>query len=89
VRETGLVDYTCDGQIFVLAPKGLPAPLQARLNAELATALDDRQVRERLVGFGLVVPESRRNTVAALKKHIDDFQATYDKLIVELGIEAQ
>jgi tripartite-type tricarboxylate transporter receptor subunit TctC len=89
VRETGLVDYTCEGQIFVLAAKGMPAPLQARLNAEFATALDDKDVRERLVGFGLGVPESRQNTVAALKKHIDDFQATYDKLIVELGIEAQ
>jgi tripartite-type tricarboxylate transporter receptor subunit TctC len=89
VRETGLVDYTCDGQIFVLAPKGMPAPLQARLNAAFATALDDSQVRERLVGFGLGVPDSRHNSVAALKKHIDDFQATYDKLIDELGIEAQ
>ena len=89
VRETGLVDYTCEGQIFVLAPKGLPAPLQARLNGEFVAALDDPQVRERLVGFGLGVPESRRNTVAALRKHIDDFQATYDKLITELGIEAQ
>ena len=89
VRETGLVDYTCEGQIFVLAPKGLPAPLQAKLNAEFATALDDKEVRERLVGFGLGVPESRQNTVAALKKHIDDFQATYDKLIDELGIQAQ
>jgi tripartite-type tricarboxylate transporter receptor subunit TctC len=89
VRETGLVDYTCEGQIFVLAPKGLPAPLQARLNGEFAAALDDAQVRERLVGFGLGVPESRQNTVAALKKHIDDFQATYDKLISEFGIEAQ
>jgi tripartite-type tricarboxylate transporter receptor subunit TctC len=89
VRETGLVDYTCEGQIFVLAPKGLPPALQARLNSEFATALDDRQVRERLIGFGLGVPESRQNTVAALKQHIDDFQATYDKLIDELGIEAQ
>ena len=89
VRETGLVDYTCEGQIFVLAPKGLPPPLQARLNAEFAAALDDRQVRERLIGFGLGVPESRQNTVAALKKHIDDFQATYGKLIDELGIQAQ
>jgi tripartite-type tricarboxylate transporter receptor subunit TctC len=89
VRETGLVDYTCEGQIFVLGPKGLPSALQARLNAEFATALDDRQVRERLVGFGLGVPESRQNTVAALKQHIDDFQATYDRLIDELGIEAQ
>jgi tripartite-type tricarboxylate transporter receptor subunit TctC len=89
VRETGLVDYTCEGQIFVLAPKGLPAPLQALLNATFATALDDKDVRERLIGFGLGVPESRQNTVAALKKHIDDFQATYDKLITELGIVAQ
>jgi tripartite-type tricarboxylate transporter receptor subunit TctC len=89
VRETGLVDYTCEGQIFVLAPKGLPPALQARLNSEFAIALDDRQVRERLIGFGLGVPESRQNTVAALKQHIDDFQATYDKLITELGIEAQ
>ena len=89
VRETGLVDYTCQGQIFVLAPKGLPPALQARLNAEFAGALDDRQVRERLIGFGLGVPESRQNTVAALKQNIDDFQATYDKLITGLGIEAQ
>jgi tripartite-type tricarboxylate transporter receptor subunit TctC len=89
VRETGLVDYTCEGQIFVLAPKGLPPALQARLNAEFAAALDDPQVRERLVGFGLAVPERRHNTVATLKQHIDDFQVTYDKLIVELGIEAQ
>jgi tripartite-type tricarboxylate transporter receptor subunit TctC len=89
VRETGLVDYTCEGQIFVLGPKGLPALLQARLNREFAAALDDAGVRERLVGFGLTVPESRQNTVAALKQHIDDFQAIYDKLITELGIEAQ
>jgi tripartite-type tricarboxylate transporter receptor subunit TctC len=89
VRETGLVDYTCEGQIFVLAPKGVPAPLQAKLNAEFAAALDDKEVRERLIGFGLGVPDSRHNTVAALKQHIDDFQATYDKLITELGIEAQ
>jgi tripartite-type tricarboxylate transporter receptor subunit TctC len=73
----------------VLAPKGLPPALQARFNSEFATALDDGQVRQRLIGFGLGVPESRQNTVAALKKHIDDFKATYDKLIDELGIEAQ
>ena len=89
VRETRLVDYNYEGQIFVLAPRRLPAPLQTRLNTQFVSALDDRQVRERLVGFGLTVPESGQNTVAALKKHIDDFQATYDKLIDELGIEAQ
>jgi len=89
VRETGLVDYTCEGQIFVLAPKGLPPALQARLNSEFASALDDRQVHDPLVGFGLGVPESKQNTVAALSKHIDDFAATYGKLIDDLGIAAQ
>jgi tripartite-type tricarboxylate transporter receptor subunit TctC len=89
VRETGLVDYSSEGQIFVLAPKGVSQSLQTMLNSEFAAALDDKEVRERLVGFGLGVPDSPQNTIAALKKHIDDFQATYDKLIVELGIEAK
>jgi tripartite-type tricarboxylate transporter receptor subunit TctC len=89
VRETGLVDYSSEGQIFVLGPKGLPQSVQAMLNSEFATALDDKEVRGRLVEFGLGVPRSEDNSIAALKKHIDDFQATYDKLIVELGIEAK
>jgi tripartite-type tricarboxylate transporter receptor subunit TctC len=89
VRETGLVDYSSEGQIFVLGPKGMPEPMQALLNAEFAAALDDTDVRGRLVGFGLGVPRSEDNSIAALKKHIDEFQATYDKLITELGIEAK
>ena len=89
VRETGLVDFTYRGQIFVLGPKGMPDAVQKRLNAEFATALDDKDVRAQLEGFGLDVPPSAQNTVAALKAHIDDFKATYDKLIDELGIVAQ
>jgi tripartite-type tricarboxylate transporter receptor subunit TctC len=89
VRETGLVDFTCGGQIFVLGPKGMSEPLQTLLNGAFAKALDDKDVRERLIGFGLGVPASEANTIAALKKHIDDFAATYDKLITELGIEAK
>jgi len=89
VRETGLVDFTYRGQIFVLAPKGMAAALQARLNAEIAAALADKGVRDQLTGFGLDVPNAADNTVAALTRHIDDFKATYDRLIDELGIEAQ
>jgi tripartite-type tricarboxylate transporter receptor subunit TctC len=89
VRETGLVDYAYRGQIFVLGPKDMAAPLQARLNAAFAGALEDENVRDRLTGFGLQVPSRAGNTVAALTRHIDDFQATHDKLIGDLGIEAQ
>lgn len=89
VRETGLVDYSNQGQIFVLATKGTPEPVQAFLNKEFAATLDSKEVNDRLVGLGLTVPKGSDNTVAALKKHIDDFAATYGKLITELGIKAE
>src|SRR5262249_53015623 len=81
VREAGLVDYSNQGQIFVLATKGTPAPVQDLLNREFAATLDTKEVNDRLAGLGLTVPKSSDNTVAALKKHIDDFAATYGKLI--------
>ena len=39
--------------------------------------------------FGLDVVERHENSVAHVKKHIDDFAATYGKLITELGIKAE
>jgi tripartite-type tricarboxylate transporter receptor subunit TctC len=88
VKESG-INYSAEVRIFVLGPKGIPGPLQALLNMEFITALDDKTVRERLVGFGLEVTESRDNTPAHLTKHIDDFAATYGKLITEMGIKAE
>jgi aminocarboxymuconate-semialdehyde decarboxylase len=44
---------------------------------------------DRLVGLGLTVPKSSDNTVADLTKHIDEFAATYGKLIAEMGIKAE
>jgi hypothetical protein len=64
-------------------------PLQTLLNAQIATALEDKSVRDQLTGFGLEVPARGENTVAALTRHIDDFQLTYGKLITALGIEPQ
>jgi tripartite-type tricarboxylate transporter receptor subunit TctC len=61
VRETGLVDYSNEGRIFVIGPEGIPAAIQAKLNAAFVAALDTPQVRERLTGFGLTVPEGRAN----------------------------
>src|SRR5689334_21187761 len=56
VRETGLVDFMYRGQIFVLGPKGMPAVVQALLNTKFASALEDKEVRAQLTGFGLDVP---------------------------------
>jgi tripartite-type tricarboxylate transporter receptor subunit TctC len=89
VRETGLVDYSNQGRIFVLATKGTPEPVQTFLNKEFAETLATKEVNDRLVGLGLTVPKSGDNTVADLKNHIDDFAAVYGKLITELGIKAE
>jgi tripartite-type tricarboxylate transporter receptor subunit TctC len=88
VRESGL-DFSTNIQIFVLGPKGIPGPVQARLNKEFVAALDEKEVYDRLVGFGLQVAERNENSPADLRKHIDDFAATYGKLIAELGIKAE
>jgi tripartite-type tricarboxylate transporter receptor subunit TctC len=89
VKEASGLDYRTDIHIFVLAPKGVPAPVQAALSQEFLAALDDKGVRERLIGLGLAIPEARENSPAHLKKHIDGFAATYGKLITELGIKAE
>ena len=88
VKENG-IDYSTNTWIFVIGPKGIPAAVQNRLNQVFLEALDEKDVRDRLVGFGLDVPVRAENTTAALKKHIDDFAATYGKLINDLGIKAE
>jgi len=89
VRETGLVDFSNQGRIFVLATKGTPEPVQTYLNKEFVATLDTPEVNDRLVGLGLTVPKSSANTVADLTRHIDEFAATYGKLIAEMGIKAE
>lgn len=88
VKESG-IDYSTEVRIYVLGTKGIPEPIQALLNKEFLAALDNKEVRERLTGFGLEVTEARENTPAHLKKHIDDFAAVYGKLINEMGIKAE
>jgi tripartite-type tricarboxylate transporter receptor subunit TctC len=88
VKESG-IDYSADVQIFVLGPKGIPEPIAALLNREFVAALDNKEVRERLTGFGLEVADGRTNTAAALKRHIDEFAVTYGRLINEMGIKAE
>jgi len=88
VRESG-IDFSTNVWVFVIGPKGIPESAQARLNKEFLAALDDGEVRDRLSGFGLQVPERVDNTPGALKQHIDDFAATYGKLIADMGIKPE
>jgi len=88
VRESGL-KYAAVVQVFILGPKGMPPAIQATLNKELLDVLDDKRLADRMVGFGLQVPDRSANSPADLKQHLDEFAATYGKLISELGIKAE
>ena len=45
VAEAGLPGYDSTGWFGVVAPAGTPAPIIARLNAEIIAALNDEQVK--------------------------------------------
>jgi tripartite-type tricarboxylate transporter receptor subunit TctC len=88
VRESGF-DYSASVQVFAIGPKGVPAAVQEQLNKLFVETLADKQVHDRLTGFGLQVAEGSSNTSSNLKKHIDDFAATYGKLITEMNIKPE
>lgn len=69
----------------LLAPKGTPAPVVARLNSETHTALDDAAVRERLGALGAVItPSTPQETAAFLRSE----SAKWEKVIRASHIQA-
>ena len=70
----------------LLAPAGTPAPIIARLNAEMKKALADPQVVERLASAGLVPNGSSPEAMAAsIKEDLPRFQA----LVKSIGIKPE
>jgi len=53
VAEAGLPGYDSTGWFGVVAPAGTPAPVVARLNAELNAALGDEQVKTAMRALGV------------------------------------
>jgi tripartite-type tricarboxylate transporter receptor subunit TctC len=55
VAESGLSGFTSTTWFGIYGPKGLPADITARLNAEFNKALQSAEVRERLARLGAEV----------------------------------
>ena len=55
MAEAGLKDYAAVGWQGVMVPAGTPAPVIARLNAEITKVLADPALRERFASQGLEV----------------------------------
>jgi tripartite-type tricarboxylate transporter receptor subunit TctC len=64
--EAGLPKYQASAWNAIFAPKGTPAPILAKLNAAAAKALDDENVRKRLLDLGSDIPKAEARTQAAL-----------------------
>ena len=64
--EAGLPAFQAQAWNAIFAPKGTPAPIVAKLNAAIVKALDDPEVRKRLLDLGSVIPNSPERTPASL-----------------------
>lgn len=65
--EAGLPEFQAQAWNAVFAPKGTPPEIVAKLNAAIAKALDDENVRKRLLELGSVIPKPDERTPEALR----------------------
>jgi len=80
-----LPGYTSVTWLGIFVPAKTPAPVIARLHAELVKVLNDEGVRKQLVERNF---ESVGSTTEAFAKAIDEDMAFYGKVIREAGIKA-
>ncbi|CAN7410091.1 tripartite tricarboxylate transporter substrate binding protein BugD [Bradyrhizobium sp. LjRoot220] len=64
--EAGLPAFQAQAWNAIFAPKGTPAPVIAKLNEAVVKALDDENVRKRLLDLGSVIPGPKDRTPEAL-----------------------
>jgi tripartite-type tricarboxylate transporter receptor subunit TctC len=64
--EGGLEKYQASAWNAIFAPKGTPAAITAKLNAAAAKALDDDNVKKRLLDLGSDIPKPEARTQESL-----------------------
>src|SRR5205085_6077585 len=84
--EAGLPAFNFSTWLGLYAPKGTPKAIVDRLNAEVARALADPGVRERLQGVGL---DPSPSTAAELGELTRTGHARVGKAIRTAGIKAE
>ncbi|QCK85767.1 tripartite tricarboxylate transporter substrate binding protein BugD [Phreatobacter aquaticus] len=86
--EAGLPGYQVVVWNAMLAPKGTPAPVVARLNEALKAALADANVRARLAELGADLPTDVQATPAGLQAFIESEIAKWTPVIKAAGVTA-
>jgi tripartite-type tricarboxylate transporter receptor subunit TctC len=86
VADSGLPGFVMTSWWGVLGPAGMPQPIVARLNNELARILKTAEVQKSFATLGVDATTSTPDEFSAL---IKTEIAKYSKLISEIGIEKQ
>jgi len=83
VAESGMPGFEFNSWFAVMAPAGTPSDIITRLNAEIAKALADPEVREKLTAQGLTI---RGSSPQELRTATRDQLAKYARLIKQSNI---
>ena len=83
VAEAGVAGYQMTIWNGILAPAHLPKPIVAKLNAQLQTIANDRDVKERFAGIGA---DPDHSTPEVLNAFIKLEIAKWDKLLRAAGV---
>lgn len=86
--EAGLPNYQVVVWNAMLAPKGTPAPVVARLNEALRAALADPNVRTRLTDLGADLPAENLVSPDGLKAFLEAEVAKWTPVIRAAGVTA-
>ena len=85
IAESGFAGFEASVWHAFIAPRGTPAPVVERLNAEIHKALAAPDVRERLANLGAIVSPSTPQQLGTLVRTEHE---RYGRLIREAGISA-
>jgi tripartite-type tricarboxylate transporter receptor subunit TctC len=86
IAESGMNGFDFSSWYGLWGPKGLPADITAKLQAEVGKALAAPEVKERLAILGF---EPIGSTSGEFAKYIDDESAKYQKIISDAKIKAE
>jgi tripartite-type tricarboxylate transporter receptor subunit TctC len=86
IAESGLPGYHMNTWNSLVVPRGTPATIIQRLNAEVVGILNEPEVKERLKQQGI---DPDPGTPAQLAAHIKSEVARFDSLIKAIGLKAE
>jgi tripartite-type tricarboxylate transporter receptor subunit TctC len=84
--EAGLPGYEAVGWMGLMAPRGTPEPVLARLQVEVARALDAPDVRERLEGMGF---QAAAGSGARFADYLKAEIGKWAKVVRDAGVEPE